>query len=202
MSALARTDRFFHVSERGSSFGAELRGGSVSFLASAYIIPLNAIILGSAADIGGNKLSIPQVAAVTALSAALASFVMGIHGKFPMLMATGLGLNGVIAYQVAPQMTWYGAMGIVVSEGVLVWITVETRLREKIFDVVDRSFTLGIAASIGFFLAAVAFIDAGFIRRNPDISNTPIPSGIGIGGRLMGWPTLVFVFGVLFTGFL
>jgi AGZA family xanthine/uracil permease-like MFS transporter len=35
------------------------------------------------------------------------------------------------------------------------------------------------------------------VRRNPDASNTPVPVGFGAGGELAGWPTLVFVVGLL-----
>ncbi len=50
---------------------------------------------------------------------------------------------------------------------------------------------------IGLFLAFIGFVDAGFVRRVPDAANSPVPVGMGIGGRLLGWPTLVFVVGLL-----
>ena len=39
-----RLDRFFEISARKSSAAAELRGGVVTFIATAYIIVLNPII--------------------------------------------------------------------------------------------------------------------------------------------------------------
>jgi AGZA family xanthine/uracil permease-like MFS transporter len=41
-------DRYFKISERGSSVAREIRGGFATFFAMAYIIVLNPIILGSA----------------------------------------------------------------------------------------------------------------------------------------------------------
>ena len=41
----AAIDRFFKVSERGSTIGTEVRAGVVSFFAMAYIILLNPLIL-------------------------------------------------------------------------------------------------------------------------------------------------------------
>ncbi|MUM32817.1 NCS2 family permease, partial [Mycobacterium sp. CBMA361] len=62
-------DRFFEISARGSTVAAELRGGVVTFIAMAYIIVLNPIILSSTADIAGHKLAFTQVSAVTSLAA-------------------------------------------------------------------------------------------------------------------------------------
>ena len=56
-----RLDRFFEISERRSTVGAELRGGLVTFIAMAYIIMLNPIILSSAPDVDGHKLDFAQV---------------------------------------------------------------------------------------------------------------------------------------------
>ena len=61
-------DRFFEISARGSTVAAELRGGAVTFIAMAYIIVLNPIILSSTADIAGHKLAFGQVSAVTSLA--------------------------------------------------------------------------------------------------------------------------------------
>jgi len=51
-----RLDRFFEISARKSTVGAEVRGGVVTFIAMAYIIVLNPIILSSAPDVTGPKL--------------------------------------------------------------------------------------------------------------------------------------------------
>ena len=65
-------DRFFKISERGSSVAQELRGGLVTFFAMAYIIVLNPLIIGgfapeqAATDVEGGWLPNGQVAAVTA----------------------------------------------------------------------------------------------------------------------------------------
>ena len=39
-------DKFFKITERGSTVGREVRGGVVTFFTMAYIIVLNPIILG------------------------------------------------------------------------------------------------------------------------------------------------------------
>ena len=51
-----RLDRFFEITARGSTVGAEVRGGIVTFIAMAYIIVLNPIILAGPKDVAGNQL--------------------------------------------------------------------------------------------------------------------------------------------------
>lgn len=72
-----RLDRFFEVSARGSTVGAEVRGGVVTFIAMAYIIVLNPIILAGAPDVTGHKLEFGQVSATTALAAGVMTIVFG-----------------------------------------------------------------------------------------------------------------------------
>jgi AGZA family xanthine/uracil permease-like MFS transporter len=50
---------------------------------------------------------------------------------------------------------------------------------------------------IGLFIAFIGLVDAGIVRRNPDAAGTPVPVGFGTGGELQGWPSLVFVVGLL-----
>lgn len=200
--ALGWLDRRFRISERGSTVATEVRGGFSTFFTMAYIVVLNPLILAGAADMNGQQLDIGEVTTVTALVAAVMTLAMGLFGNMPLAIAAGLGLNGVVAFQLAPQMTWEGAMGIVVLEGLVVTVLVLTGFREKVFHAVPDSLKYGIAAGIGLFIAFIGFVDAGFIRRNPDAAGTPVPVGLGTGGRLLGWPTVVFIVGLVITGIL
>ncbi|HET8641910.1 MAG TPA: hypothetical protein VFM37_08225, partial [Pseudonocardiaceae bacterium] len=40
-------DRWFKITERGSTYATELRGGLVTFFTMAYIIVLNPLIIGT-----------------------------------------------------------------------------------------------------------------------------------------------------------
>ena len=43
-------DRFFQITERGSTVSREVRGGLVTFFTMAYIVVLNPLIIGTQAD--------------------------------------------------------------------------------------------------------------------------------------------------------
>lgn len=206
-------ERHFKISARGSSVGQEVRGGLVTFFAMAYIIALNPLILGTTTDkdgllISGKPMftdaamtqvdsaavaaSIGMVAAATALIAGIMTILMGLIGRFPIGIATGLGLNALVAYVLAPQMTWPQAMGLVVWEGILIAILVLTGFRTAVFKAVPRTLRTAISVGIGLFIAFVGLINAGVVRKP---AGSP-PVELGINGSLMGWPILVFVIGL------
>lgn len=198
----ATLDRWFGITERGSTIRTELRGGLATFFTMAYIVVLNPIILSGAVDADGERLPFDQLTTATALVAAVMTILMGIVGRYPFAIAAGLGLNGVVAFQLASQMSWAAAMGIVVIEGIAITILVLTGFREAVFNAIPLALKQAISVGIGLFIALIGFVDAGFVRRNPDAAGTPVPVGLGTGGRLLGWPTVVFAIGLLLTAVL
>ncbi|WP_127356097.1 NCS2 family permease [Actinacidiphila soli] len=192
-------DRWFRISERGSTFPREIRGGFATFFTMAYILVLNPIILGSAKDKFGHALSTPQLLTATALVAAVMTVIMGVGGNLPLAIAAGLGLNAVVAFQIAPLMSWADAMGLVVLEGLVICVLVVSGLREAVMHAIPQALKQAISVGIGLFIAFIGFVDAGFVSRIPDASNTTVPVQLGGSGALSGWPVLVFCLGVLLT---
>lgn len=196
-------DRFFHISERGSTVQRELRGGLVTFFTMAYIIVLNPLILGFAQDAdgqflgGGDAPNLAAIAAGTALVAGVMTILMGVVANYPLALATGLGLNAFVAFSVASQMTWADAMGLVVLEGIIILILVLTGFREAVFHAVPAPLKVAISVGIGLFIALIGFVDAGWVRRIPDAANSTVPVQLGPSGSLDGWPALVFAVGLL-----
>jgi AGZA family xanthine/uracil permease-like MFS transporter len=196
-------DKFFKITERGSTVGRELRGGVVTFFTMAYIIVLNPLILGFVPDGDGKFLggsspgNLAAIAAGTALVAGVLTILMGVVANYPLALATGLGLNAFVALSIATQMTWADAMGLVVMEGVLILILVLTGFRSAVFHAVPAQLKIAISVGIGLFIALIGFVDAGFVRRMPDAAQTTVPVQLGNGGSLQGWPVLVFVVGVV-----
>ena len=199
-------DRFFKVSERGSTLSREMRGGLVTFFTMAYIVVLNPIIIGGIpgesknADVLGNVLPIAQVAAVTALVAGVMSIIFGLVANYPFAIATGLGINSLLAVTIVPEVTWPEAMGLVVVDGIIIVILAITGFRTAVFNAVPAELKAAIAAGIGCFVAFIGFVDAGFVRRTPDAAGTTTPVQLGFGNSITTVPTLIFVIGVLLMG--
>ena len=194
-------DRFFKISERGSTIAAEVRGGLVTFFAMAYIVALNPLIIGTTQDGtgqflgGGAAPDLAKVAAVTALAAGVLTILMGLVANFPMALAAGLGLNAVVAFQIAamPEMTWADAMGVVVLEGLVILVLVLTGFRTAVFRAVPRTLKVAISVGIGLFITLIGLVNAGFVRKAP----SGVALELGIGGSLQTWPVFVFVVGLV-----
>ena len=195
-------DSYFKISERGSSIGQEVRGGVVTFFTMAYIVALNPLIIGLAKDAdgkyigGGDVPNLPLVAAMTALMAGILTILMGVLGNYPLALATGLGLNTFVAVGIASKMTWADAMGLVVIEGIIITVLVLTGFRGAVFRAVPGQLKIAISVGIGLFIALIGLVDAGFVRRT---GAGPVPVTLGDGGNLVGWPIIVFAFGLLLT---
>lgn len=200
-------DSWFELTKRGSTMGREVRGGLVTFFTMAYIIVLNPLIIGTVPDVNGNLItgvpittegavigSIAAVAAATALIAGVMTIIMGVYGRFPIAIATGLGLNALVAYTIAPKMTWPQAMGLVVWEGILITILVLTGFRKAIMDAVPRPMRAAISVGIGLFIAFIGLYDAGVVRQQ---ATGAVPVELGVNGALQGWPIGIFLIGLV-----
>jgi adenine/guanine/hypoxanthine permease len=196
-------DRIFMITARRSTLSRELRGGLVTFFTMAYIVVLNPLIIGTQADstgafLGGGDVpsAMLKVAAATALVAGVMTILMGVVANYPLTLATGLGLNTFVAFGVAklPGMTWADAMGLVVLEGLIILVLVLTKVRTSVFRAVPSSLKTAISVGIGLFITFIGLVDAGFVRRT---GAGPVPVQLGTGTSLAGWPTLVFIAGVV-----
>ena len=157
-------DTFFKLSERGSSTVTEVRAGLTTFLAMAYIIVVNPLIL----EAGG----IPVTAAVTAtcLGAGIMTIAMGVFSNRPLACASGMGINSIVAYTLCGSMGigWQAAMAVVFVEGVAILILVLCGLREAIMDAIPVSLRHGISIGLGLFIAMIGLKDGGIIVANAD----------------------------------
>ncbi|OIK25136.1 NCS2 family permease [Streptomyces malaysiense] len=179
-------DRYFHISRRGSSVAREVRGGVTTFMAMAYILLLNPLIL-SGKDVQGDTLGQKALITATAFAAALTTLLMGFVGKVPLALAAGLSVSGVLSAQVVPNMTWPQAMGMCVVYGVVIMLLVVTGLREMIMNAIPLALKHGITMGIGLFIALIGFYKSGFVHQGKDT-----PLSLGPAGQLTGWPVLLF----------
>ena len=178
-------DRFFKITERGSTLGREVRGGVVTFFTMVYIVVLNPIILSGVVDGSGTMIggttdlteSKLLVAVGTAVIAGVMSILMGLVANFPIALAAGLGINGLITGMVithsADKITFADLMGLVVIEGVIILVLVLTGFRKAVFKAIPAPLKVAISVGIGLFIAYIGVIDAGFARRPTTPGSVP-----------------------------
>jgi AGZA family xanthine/uracil permease-like MFS transporter len=158
-----RVDRFFRVSERGSSFGREALGGATTFAAMSYIVVVNPLILAEAG------MSREGVFVATVLSAIIGTLAMALWANLPVALAPGMGSNIVFAQVIVLQMhlRWQTALAMVFINAAIFLILSLTRLREKIVAAFPSPIKLGMQCSIGIFIAYLGLKNGGLIVAAP-----------------------------------
>jgi AGZA family xanthine/uracil permease-like MFS transporter len=151
--------RLFQLDARGTTVAAEARGAMATFLTMAYILVANPAILSAAG------VPVAPAAAATALAAALCCLLMGLGANFPLALAPGMGLNAVIAVQVAPAAgSWQTAMGLVVLDGLVVLVLVVVGLREAVMHAIPPDLRRAIGVGIGLFIALIGLVNARLVQ--------------------------------------
>lgn len=148
-------EKLFHLQKRNTTVATEARGAVTTFLTMAYILVVNPSILQAA--------GVPFHSAVvcTAAAAGLCSILMGLVANFPLALASGMGLNAIIAYQIAGVAeSWQVAMGLVFWNGIIILILVLAGLREAVMHAIPRDLRLAIGAGIGLFIAFIGAVNA------------------------------------------
>jgi adenine/guanine/hypoxanthine permease len=145
----------FDLQARGTTLAREVRGGVTTFLTMAYILFANPSILSSAG------IPFEAAAAATAAAAAICTLLMGLGANFPVALAPGMGLNAVVAFQVAGQTgSWQAAMGLVVLDGLLVLALVLAGVRESVMKAIPLDLRRAISVGIGLFIALIGAVNA------------------------------------------
>jgi AGZA family xanthine/uracil permease-like MFS transporter len=175
-------DGYFKISERGSSVGTEVRAGITTFLVMAYILFVNADVLGAAG------LDPVAVAAGTALVAGILTIAMGVFSNYPIAMAAGLGLNAAVAFGLVLTngLTVEGAMGVIVWEGILVTVLVVLGLREAVMEAIPASLKYSIGVGIGLFILFIGLVNGGLVEQGGAIVTFVFPNSYGVGVTLVG----------------
>jgi adenine/guanine/hypoxanthine permease len=150
---------YFRFDERGTTLGTEIRAGVTTFMVMAYIIFVNPSILRNAG------MDPTATAAATALIAGILTIAMGVFANYPLALAAGLGINGIVAFTLVlgKGLTWQGAMGVIFWEGAVITVLVVLGLREAIMNAVPLALKRSIGVGIGFFILFIGFVNAGLI---------------------------------------
>ena len=172
-------ERRFALSARGTTPRIEALGGLTTFLTMAYIVFVNPAILSAAG------LPFQAVAVATALAASIASIAMGLVANVPMALASGLGINANVAFDIvlAQKVAWPVAMACVVIEGLIAVVLVLAGLRDAVVRAVPLPLKLAIGVGIGLFITLVGLREGGIVVNNP-------ATGIGLADLTAGPPLI------------
>ena len=157
-------DRFFEISESGTTIGREVFAGISTFLTMAFIVAVNPMFLQDA--------GIPFEAGfvATVMATALGTAIMGLWARWPVAVAPGMGLNAYFAYGLVlgQQFSWQQALTAVFIASVLFLLFSLSRLRSWLIGAIPAALRAGITAGIGLFLAMIGLQAMGLVVGDPD----------------------------------
>ncbi|MDQ1899749.1 NCS2 family permease [Paracoccus sp. WLY502] len=156
-------ERYFKLSQHGSTVRTEVIAGITTFLTMAYIIFVNPDILST------TGMDRNAVFVATCLAAAIGSAVMALWANWPIAMAPGMGLNAFFAFTVVGAMgfTWQQALGAVFISGLIFLFLSATGIRRWLVAGIPVSMRSGVAAGIGMFLGIIALQSSGIVVDSP-----------------------------------
>ena len=183
-------EKLFKLNEKKTNVKTELLAGLTTFLAMAYILAVNPSILGDAG------MDTQAVFLATALSAAIASVVMGVLANYPVALAPGMGVNALFTYTVVLTMgySWQAGLAAVFVSGIIFLVISVTGLRQYIINSIPKQLKQAIGAGIGFFIAFIGLKNAAIVVGDASTFVTL--------GNMTDPSVLLAVFGILLTIFL
>jgi adenine/guanine/hypoxanthine permease len=180
-------ENYFQLTANGTTVRTEVIAGLTTFLAMAYIIFVNPLILGDAG------MDMDAVFAATCLAAAIGTLIMGLYARYPIAQAPGMGLNAFFAYTVVISMgiPWQTALAGTFVSGLLFLILTLTGIRETVINAIPLPLKLAVGAGIGLFIAFIGLKNAGIV-----VADEATVVGLGDLGTST---TLLAIFGIIVT---
>ncbi len=158
-------EKLFKLKEHGTSVRTEVVAGLTTFLAMAYILAVNPNILGNVMNASG-------VFVATAITSAIATFIMAFLANYPIALSAGMGLNAYFAFTVClgdlggEPNAFTVALTAVFVEGIIFIILSIFRFREAIINAIPMNLKYGITAGIGLFIAFIGLTGSGIVVTN------------------------------------
>jgi adenine/guanine/hypoxanthine permease len=188
-------EQMFALRTPGATVGTEVLAGASTFMVMAYIIFVNPAILSFAGVLGlaGQGPGFAPTLAATCLVAGILTALMGLVTNYPLAMASGMGLNAVVAYQLVAglKLPWSAAMGVITLEGLIITVLVLTGFRAAVVDAIPLALKRAIGVGIGLFILFIGLYSGGLVKQG-----TGIPVTLG---DLTSPATLVAIVSVALT---
>ena len=182
----------FKLKDHGTDVKTEVIAGITTFLSMAYILAVNPSMLAAAGMDQG------AVFTATAVSAAMATLIMGLFANYPVALASGMGLNAYFAFTVCPMLAemgvtdpWKVALTAILAEGIIFIILSIFKFRETLVNAVPANLKYGISAGIGLFIAFVGLQGSGFV--SDDASTLVVLGNVGSAQVVLAFVGLLLI---------
>ena len=171
-------DKFFKISERGSTVKTEIFAGLTTFFAMCYIVIVNAeqvtgLSLDAAQKAGvGNIWNAVYIASI--LVAVIGTLLMAFYAKLPFAQACGMGLNSFFfvsfIMNAEDKVAGYQSGVVIIFVSGLIFLLLSlTGLRKYIATAMPDCLKKAIPAGIGLFIAFIGFQKVGLIQNHDHV---------------------------------
>lgn len=146
------------------SYSQEIIGGLINFMAIAYIVIVNPLILNA----GGNGFPIEPVVTSTVVLIVIMTIIAGLIIKLPFVIAPGMGINAIVAYTliIHDKLPIPTALGVILISSILLLITSVTRIRQLIVNAIPETLQISLSVGIGLFLFLIGAKNVGLVVAN------------------------------------
>ncbi|MGD1860260.1 MAG: NCS2 family permease [Leptolyngbyaceae cyanobacterium] len=195
----AKIANYFDFAGYKTGFRTEILAGLTTFMTMAYVLVVHPLIMSDAVFLTEPGDLFRELVVVTGITAAIGSLVMGFYGRYPFVLAPGMGTNAFFAYSVVLGLgiDWRVALACVLVEGVIFIGLTVTDVRRHLITAVPACIKSATTVGIGLFLAYIGLASntetggAGLILAN-EVTKTTF-------GSFREPATLLATFGILIS---
>ena len=179
-------DKYFKITEIGSTYKKEIIGGITTFMTMAYILIVHPKIMEAAGIPFGASLL------ATIISAFFGTLLMGVYAKRPFAIAPYMGENAFIAFTVVKVMgySWQQAIAAIFISGVVFTVITVFNLRKWLANGIPRNMSIAFTVGIGLFLTFIGLNESGLVKIG--VPGAPVRIG-----DLTELPNILAIFGFL-----
>ncbi|ABK61531.1 MULTISPECIES: NCS2 family permease [Clostridium] len=175
-------DKYFKLSENGTSVRTEILAGLTAFITMAYallVIPnmlkfsgMNSLGVKGDAAASLTVLNDPVISSAFAgmcIASCIGTLIMALYANLPFALAPGMGLTAFFTYSVCLTLgyTWQQALTAVFISGILFIIITVTSIREKIVEALPQNLKLAITGGIGLFVSLIGLKSGHIVVSDP-----------------------------------
>ena len=166
-------DKFFKITEHGSTVKTEIIAGLTTFFAMAYIVFVNPNQVTGFTEGLDEIWNAVYVASI--LAATIGTLLMSLYAKMPFAQACGMGLNSFFFVSfILPQVIsggdavkgYQAGLVIILISGIIFLVLSLTGARQYIAKAMPECLKKAIPAGIGLFITYIGFQNVGFIQAN------------------------------------
>lgn len=154
-------DRFFQISQRGSSVSTEIRAGLVTFLTMSYIILVNPPLMSMC----GVEIHVAQSG--TSCASAITTFLVAMFANLPVGCAPGIGLTAYYTYGLVenPTFTWEMGLTCVIISGALIFFMTFVGISKLLLDNIPYYIKISTVVGMGLLIAFIGFTNIGLVVK-------------------------------------